>query len=140
MTLRYDRIDHFWFTLTHELAHVVLGHKGVIDQFGREEGRGTREAKANTKASAWLIDSVAYADFLSDTDRRPSRGDILEFAGSISRHPAIVVGRLQHDGVLAYGRHRDLLGEARLCLAGWVDRPSAASSEHLSGVHARRPA
>ncbi|MHC5829519.1 MAG: HigA family addiction module antitoxin, partial [Nostoc sp.] len=26
LTLRYDRIDSFWFTLMHELAHIVLGH------------------------------------------------------------------------------------------------------------------
>ncbi|PLZ93728.1 addiction module antidote protein, HigA family, partial [Fischerella thermalis CCMEE 5196] len=30
LTLRYDRIDSFWFTLMHELAHIVLGHQGIF--------------------------------------------------------------------------------------------------------------
>ena len=29
VTLRYDRIDNFWFTLLHEIAHVVLKDKGT---------------------------------------------------------------------------------------------------------------
>jgi HTH-type transcriptional regulator/antitoxin HigA len=127
MTLRYDRLDHFWFTLTHELAHVVLGHKGVIDQFGKPDVDDATEAQANATASAWLIDPNAYAEFLDKTDSRPSRGDILEFAEAMKRHPGIVVGRLHHEGVLAYGRHRDLLGEARRCLSGWSDRSLPAA-------------
>jgi HTH-type transcriptional regulator/antitoxin HigA len=126
MTLRYDRIDYFWFTLTHELAHVVLGHKGVIDHFGRDADHGAIEAEANAKAMAWLIDTKAYKAFLARTDRRPSRADILAFADQVERHPAIVVGRLHHESVLAYGRHRDLLGDARRCLSGWIDRAIAA--------------
>ena len=31
LTLRYDRIDNFWFTLLHELAHVGL-HLGEGDR------------------------------------------------------------------------------------------------------------
>jgi len=126
ITLRYDRIDYFWFTLAHELAHVVLGHKGVIDQFGRGDEHGKIERHANEKAMTWLIEPHAYEEFLARTDRRPSRADILAFAEQVERHPAIVVGRLHHDDVLAYGRHRDLLGEARRCLAPWIDRPVAA--------------
>jgi HTH-type transcriptional regulator / antitoxin HigA len=126
MTLRYDRIDYFWFTLTHELAHVVLGHKGVIDHFGREDGHTAIEDEANAKAMSWLIEPKAYKAFLTRTDRRPTRADILAFAEQVQRHPAIVVGRLHHQRVLAYGRHRDLLGEARRCLAAWIDRPAAA--------------
>ena len=121
MTLRYDRLDHFWFTLTHELAHVVLGHEGVIDQFGKPGGDEATESQANTTASTWLIDPSAYAAFLDRTDSRPSRADIIEFADAIGRHPGIVVGRLHHDSKLAYGRHRDLLGEARRCLSKWSD-------------------
>lgn len=28
LTLRHDRIDAFWFTLMHELAHIYAGHQG----------------------------------------------------------------------------------------------------------------
>ena len=31
LTLRYDRIDNFWFCLLHELAHIVL-HLGKENQ------------------------------------------------------------------------------------------------------------
>ena len=28
LTLRYDRLDNFWFTLLHELAHIALHMDG----------------------------------------------------------------------------------------------------------------
>ncbi len=41
LTLRYDRIDSFWFTLMHELAHIVLGHQGAyldnLDALGEND-------------------------------------------------------------------------------------------------------
>src|SRR3989339_15248 len=33
LTLRYDRLDNFWFTLMHELAHISLHHDKHIDFF-----------------------------------------------------------------------------------------------------------
>ena len=32
MTLRYDRLDNFWFVLFHELVHIIKHlHKGDIE-------------------------------------------------------------------------------------------------------------
>ncbi len=37
-TLRYDRIDWFWFTVLHEIAHIVLGHSAQLDSlFGERD-------------------------------------------------------------------------------------------------------
>jgi HTH-type transcriptional regulator/antitoxin HigA len=31
LSLRYDRLDNFWFTLTHGLAHLALGHAHSVE-------------------------------------------------------------------------------------------------------------
>ena len=49
LTLRYNRIDSFWFTLLHELAHVVAGHEGVILDNLDEQNGSDVEQEANRK-------------------------------------------------------------------------------------------
>lgn len=54
LTLRYDRIDSFWFTLMHELAHIVLGHQGCyLDDLDDLEDND-EEKEANQQAANWL--------------------------------------------------------------------------------------
>jgi HTH-type transcriptional regulator / antitoxin HigA len=49
--LRYDRIDAFWFTLMHELGHIVAGHQGsYLDHLGNLE-LTEEEAEANRLAA-----------------------------------------------------------------------------------------
>jgi hypothetical protein len=101
----------------------VIGRERDLEQVHPLPDRGRRGAQIGDEmASASLIDPAAYADFIATTDSRPSRADIVACASEIDRHPGIVVGRLHDTGVLAYGRHRDLLGEARRCLSAWNDR------------------
>ena len=54
MTLRYDRIDNFWYTLLHELSHVGLHLDGCGDENafvddhtlrGIESGGGTQRSR-----------------------------------------------------------------------------------------------
>ena len=65
LTLRYDRIDNFWFTLLHELAHVGLhlddcsDENGFVDDLslrGVESGGGdAKEQEADQLAQDALI-------------------------------------------------------------------------------------
>ncbi len=87
LTLRYDRIDSFWFCLLHELAHIVL-HLGksnknvfVDDMDIRNAGGGKQndiENEADFLAMESLIPSEAWAT--SDVKINPTKKNVLELA------------------------------------------------------------
>jgi len=128
LTLRYDRVDSFWFTLMHELAHLVLGHKGAfLDTiFDREGSVGREEASADRMAQNWLVDARKYRSFVDRTRPDFSGKEIREFALSVQRHPAIVLGRLQFDGEVPWNRLRSLHEKVKPVLHRYYDRPIAA--------------
>ncbi|QLE54905.1 HigA family addiction module antitoxin [Nostoc sp. TCL26-01] len=109
LTLRYDRIDSFWFTLLHELAHIFLGHKGsYLDNLDALE-ENEEEIEANQKAAEWLIHPQPYQDFIIRSKKVFSRKAIEEFAQTQSRHPGIILGRLQYDKLVPHKNLRVLL-------------------------------
>ncbi len=124
LTLRYDRIDSFWFTLMHEFAHVVARHKGMYLDNLDERTQDAKEVQASQMASDWLIDKDAYASFVKETAPYFSRQKITRFAESQSRHPGIVLGKLQNDKKVAYENLRSLLEKVGLHLGRWNDVPN----------------
>jgi Domain of unknown function (DUF955). len=127
LTLRLDRIDNFWFTLMHELAHLVLGHEGsFIDETGDADCvLSAQEKKADRLASDWLVPPRAYRAYLAERRSRFPLDAVVTFAESIGRHPGIVVGRLHFEGNLNYKYLRATLAKVSPFLQGWVDRPSS---------------
>ncbi len=121
LTLRYDRIDAFWFTLMHELAHIVKGHPGVYLDDLEAQDRDEREAEADEQARDWLIDPSALAAFVGRVAPYFSRHEILRFAATQARHPGIVLGRLQCEGLVEYKHLRSLLARVKPFLEGWID-------------------
>ena len=104
LTLRYDRIDNFWFTLLHELAHVSLHlGGGARDAFlddlasvGELEGElGVEEAAADAAASEALIPQADWerSGLLQD----PGGMEVISLAQRVGVHPAIVAGRVRHE-------------------------------------------
>ena len=123
LTLRYDRIDNFWFTLLHELAHIVADHEGGYLDDLDEEADTPEEVEANRLARDWLIDPNGFEAFVTATQPYFSREKITAFAEHVGRHPGIVVGRLQHEGVVGYSHLRSLLVEVSPHLEEWIDTP-----------------
>jgi HTH-type transcriptional regulator/antitoxin HigA len=123
LTLRHDRVDNFWFTLLHELAHILAGHEGVrVDEEGFErETADSDEAAANAKTRDWLLTPRKYRSFV--TRQRPYfSGESIEiFALSQSRHPSIVLGRLQHEGLVDYKNLRRFHVKVREHLKNLID-------------------
>jgi HTH-type transcriptional regulator/antitoxin HigA len=128
LTLRHDRIDWFWFTLMHELAHHALGHTGIIfDIFGGPEtDQSRKERQADRLAQDWLIDPQSYAEYIAANKPYFSTRSIASFAESIDRHPGIVAGRLQHDKHIGFGHSRSFLQKVSPFLSEWIDKPKAA--------------
>jgi len=103
ITVRYDRIDNFWFCLLHELAHVGWHLSGDISYFvddlsldvSSHEDDAGMEDEADTLAQNALIpeDEWVTSDILS----APSPMSVLTFAQEIGVHPAIVAGRVRKE-------------------------------------------
>lgn len=121
LTLRYDRIDSFWFTLLHEVGHLAEGgetaYLDVLEDSqekngGSEPGKGdtdSHEARADQLASQWLIAPDALRSFVAATHPYFSKARIEAFAASQGRHSGIVLGRLQRAGLVPYKNLRGLL-------------------------------
>lgn len=88
--------DTFWFTLFHEIGHIMHGDYGI--SFERETGG--EEESANKYAEDRLIPSREYQEFLSK--KHFDFSSICHFADQIDRDPGIVLGRLQKDGVIGF--------------------------------------
>lgn len=88
--------DTFWFTLFHEIGHVMNGDFGI----SFENEKGESERKANVYAQNMLISPEAYKEFVSQ--KRFDVTSIKRFAMSIDRDPGIVLGRLQNDEKVGY--------------------------------------
>ncbi len=135
VTLRYDRIDWFWFTVLHELAHILLGHSAQVDSlFGKEvEGevganggndrRQNDESEANELARNWLLDPRSLDLFIDRVQPFFSKTEIEAFAAKQHRHPGIIVGQLQHEGVIEYKHLRSMLEKVSPYLDKWIDTP-----------------
>jgi HTH-type transcriptional regulator/antitoxin HigA len=126
VSFRYDRVDWFWFTLMHEIAHVLAGderHMPMIDQalVGRDADASqisTPEEKADKAAREWLIPGDRLSAFIRSTKPYYSRAALLRFASSLGLHPALVVGQLQNRGEIPYSHHRNVLTDARHLFTG----------------------
>ena len=121
LTMRYDRIDYFWFTLFHELAHLVLEHRGgYLDEAHDDEEIDDEERAANERAGSWLVSDAALRNFLQRCGGRPSRVAIEEFAAERALHAGIVVGRLHGLKLVPYSYFRPLLVKVRDQLSPWM--------------------
>lgn len=106
LSLRYKWLDIFWFTFFHEASHVLEGYsRRVIIHANGGSGASESEQRADQFAADTLIPPKAWAQFIKSPD--PSRR-VARFAAEVGTHPAIVVGRLQHEGRIARNRLNNL--------------------------------
>ena len=121
LTLRYDRIDSFWFTLMHEIAYIVLGHQGAyLDNLDALE-ENDEEKAANAKAADWLINSQTLNEFIIRSKKVFSQKAIEEFAQNQNRHPGIILGRLHYDKLVPHKNFRALLVKVSPILSDSTD-------------------
>lgn len=100
MTDRHKTNDHFWFTFYHEAAHILLHPKKDVffEEFAGYEPDKQKEDEANRFAAKYLLPD-SYED---DLPFKIIEEDIETIAKKYKTHPGIVVGRLQHIGVVKY--------------------------------------
>ena len=116
LSMRYDRLDYFWFTLMHELAHIYHMDGFTFDQnYGENEGVSLieHEKKANERAAAWLINKQDLDSFVLRVRPFFNKKKIIRFSNRIGVHPAIVVGQLQQRGEIPFSSGRSILVKVR---------------------------
>jgi HTH-type transcriptional regulator/antitoxin HigA len=103
MSIRGGWADIFWFSLFHELAHILLHDKRMtfIEDGANNPGVKRQEDEANSFAANRLIPESDYEKLLKLQIIGPPT--VRSFAQEIGVHPGIIVGRLQHDGKLPQG-------------------------------------
>ena len=114
LSARHKSDDHFWFSLFHEAAHVLLHSKKHIYVDSNQGTNIDFEAQADEWASNYLISVEAWEQFALSSHF--SRTAVHRFASDQGIAPGIVVGRLQHEGYVDWSVLNDL--KARL---KWAD-------------------
>lgn len=105
LSIRFDRIDNFWFVLRHELEHVRLGHgrsQMVLDAEleGERAGTGESIAKeerlANEAAQDFCVPRGKMKAFVERKAPFFAERDLIGFSRVVKVHPGLVAGQLQH--------------------------------------------
>ena len=104
LTLRYDRIDNFWFCLLHELAHVGrhMDHdrgSAFVDDLTLRTVDGTREDPREVQADEWAEEALIPRALwnTSAVRERPTPMAVMHLATALQVHPAIVAGRIRYE-------------------------------------------
>lgn len=107
LSLRYKTDDHLWFSFFHEAGHILKHGKREIfidgDDIGMDE---IKEDEANRFAADLLIPRKDYLEFIKNDQL--TKVLIQRFSDELEIAPGIVVGRLQHEGLLPMSHCNDL--------------------------------
>ena len=105
MSIRYDRIDNFWFVLRHELEHVLRlhGKKTVMldaelegERAGTSQGIAQEERMANEAAAEFCVPQKRMESFIARKAPFFHDRDVLGLANTLKIHPGLIAGQLQH--------------------------------------------
>lgn len=116
LSLRYRSNDQFWFSFFHELGHLVLHGKKLVFLEGLEKGLNAPE---ETEADRWSGEVLIPSESAKRLAGIPkTAASIKSLADEIGIAPGIVLGRLQHDGLVTWVTE---LNTALKVFYRWVD-------------------
>jgi HTH-type transcriptional regulator/antitoxin HigA len=105
LSIRFDRIDNFWFVLRHELEHVLNEHgKSVITidaelegaKAGLSDAVSDEERIANAAAAEFCVPKKTMDSFIARKAPTFAERDLLGVAATLGVHPGLVAGQLRH--------------------------------------------
>jgi len=104
LTLRYDRIDSFWFCLLHELAHLGRHMDSdsdavFVDDLTLRETEGDRRSPKEAQADQWAEEALVPNALweTSEARRNPTPMAVVSLSRALQVHPAIVAGKIRHE-------------------------------------------
>lgn len=114
MSLRYDRIDNFWFSLVHELAHLIYhiseSDNLIVDDFNPENH--TQEDEIENEANYITRQAIIPSKIWnrSELKKFATKKGIYMLADKLQIHPALVAGRAQWETKKFY-LYREIVDE-----------------------------
>ena len=97
LSFRYLADDHFWFTLFHEIGHLVLHRDTKMFLEGSFVDNDKYEDEANNFAAEVLISEESRAQLKLV---RVSAKPLIALAHKLGVSPGILVGQMQHAGLI----------------------------------------
>jgi HTH-type transcriptional regulator/antitoxin HigA len=132
LSLRFDRIDNFWFVLRHELEHVFERHglsKMMLDADVENDGVAAvsnEERAANQAATEFCVPVSMMDAFVARKAPFFREADIIALSRMLKVHPGIVAGQLRRR-LNRYDRFNNHLAKIRHIITpnaisdGWGD-------------------
>lgn len=100
MSFRHRADDHFWFTLFHEIGHLLLHEASSFVDADGMVGDDACEQEANDFAASMIVPNNREAELLGLS---PDDASIRRFAVSLGVAPGLILGQLQHRDIVAPG-------------------------------------
>jgi len=103
LTLRYDRLDNFWFNLLHELSHIGrhLGDKDdvFIDDLSLRNSDPERENQLEREADEWAEEALIPKKYWDKHPIRnnPTQESLFDLAAKLNVNPAVIAGRVRFE-------------------------------------------
>ena len=118
MSIRFDRLDSFWFTLGHEMTHIRHRDASPLDtdltyQGDAAASKSDIEIRADEESAAMFIPPAELKSFILRSSPIYSKERINQFANRIKILPGLIVGQLQHRREIGYHANRDTLTPIR---------------------------
>jgi HTH-type transcriptional regulator/antitoxin HigA len=130
ISMRYDRLDHFWYITSHECGHVAngdaIGENPILDvdlvgdQAVPFDEKSEVEKRADRFAEGFLVEKDEMERFIARIRPLYSKQKIKNFAARIGVHPALVLGQLQHRKEVDWSHSREMLVKVREILISSV--------------------
>lgn len=117
LSLRFDRVNNFWFVLRHEIEHILKRDGLVVDSDINEKNNNIalppEEVNANIVASEFCVPKAELDSFITRVRPLYSEQRILLFAKRVGVHPGLVVGQLQYRDEIPYTHFHKYLTKIR---------------------------
>ncbi len=109
LSARYKQNDRFWFTFFHEVGHILKHGKKYIslENIDFKDAEADKEMEADLFAEGWTFSKEQEKEVL--TNSTLTEEDIIRFAEKFNTHPAIIIGRFHHKGILPYSIGREFI-------------------------------
>jgi HTH-type transcriptional regulator/antitoxin HigA len=124
MSLRFDRIDNFWFVLRHDID------VELTENLRSGEKLSAEEIRANLSAAEFVVPSQELESFIIRVRPLYSEHRISLFAKRIGVHPGLVIGQLQYRNEIPYTHFHKYLVKIREIITrtaltdGWGSAPT----------------
>jgi len=114
LSLRFPRLDYFWFTLMHELAHLVL-HADQLEEalvYDVREEQPEEESPVEKAANRLAKDALVERSSWRNCEPKYQGGNepVIRYAREQGIHPSIVAGLLRRE-TGNYARYASIINE-----------------------------